>query len=37
MGIIGRDPSVSKSNQLHVNIIWLFFIVLGYILYNPVK
>ena len=29
---IGRDPSVSKSNRLHVNICWFFFIDLRYIL-----
>ena len=25
-GIIGQNPSVSKSNQLHVGIFWIFFI-----------
>ena len=32
MGIIGRDPSVSKSNRLlHVDIFQVFFIALTYI------
>ena len=29
---IGRDPSVSKSNQFNVDILQLFFIELGYVL-----
>ncbi len=32
LGIIGQDPSVSKSNRLHIVIIRLFFIELRYIL-----
>ena len=28
----GGDPSVCKSNRLHVDILWLSFIKLGYIL-----
>ena len=28
LGIIGRDSSVSKSNRLHVDIFWVFFIKL---------
>ena len=31
LGMIGQDPSVSNSNQLHVYIFWFFFIDLGYI------
>ena len=26
LGIIGQDPNVSKSNQLHVDIFQLFFV-----------
>jgi len=32
LGIIGRDPSVCKSNRLHVDILRFCFIKLGYIL-----
>ena len=32
--IIGWDPSVSKSNWLHVDIFWFFFIILRYIPLN---
>jgi hypothetical protein len=32
LGIIGWDPSVCKSNQLHVDILWFSFIELRYIL-----
>ena len=32
LGINGQDPSVSKSNWLHVDIFRLFFIDLRYIL-----
>ena len=32
LGIIDQDPSVSKSDQLHVDIFQIFFISLGYIL-----
>ena len=31
-GIIGQNPSVSKSNELHVVILMYFFTELGYIL-----
>ena len=33
LGIIGWDPSVCKSDLLHVDILWIFFIILGYILW----
>jgi hypothetical protein len=29
MSIIGRYPHVSKSNLLHVNIFWFFFVKIG--------
>jgi hypothetical protein len=32
LDIIGWDPSVCKSNRLHVEILWFSFIKLGYIL-----
>ena len=32
LGTIGGDPSVCKSNRLHVDILWFSFIKLGYIL-----
>ena len=32
LDIIGWDPSVCKSNRLHVDILRVFFIKLGYIL-----
>ena len=32
VGIIGENPSVSKSNRLHVVIVWVSFIELGCIL-----
>ena len=32
LNIIGWDPNVCKSNQLHVDIPWVSFIKLGYIL-----
>ena len=32
LGIISRDPSVSKSNRLHVDIIQFFFVKMGYTL-----
>ena len=35
LGIIGPNPSVSKSNQLHVGIFSFFFIDLRHILYIP--
>ena len=35
--IIGRDPSVSKSNRLHINTFRLLFINSWYILYIPPK
>ena len=35
--IIGRDPSVCKSNRLHVDILRLFYIVLRYIPWIPLK
>ena len=28
LGINGQDPSVSKSNRLHVVILWTFFVIL---------
>jgi hypothetical protein len=31
LGIFGENPSVFKSNQLHVVILWLFFKDLRYI------
>ena len=34
---IGWDPSDSKSNRLHVDIFWFFFINLRCILYNPLE
>jgi hypothetical protein len=37
LGIIGWDPNVCKSNWLHVDIPWFFFIELGYILWIPLK
>ena len=35
--IVGWDPSVCKSNRLHVDILWFPFIELGYILWFPRK
>jgi len=36
--LIRRDhPSVSKCSQLHVDIVWFFFVDLGYILWIPPK
>ena len=32
LGVIGWDPSVCKSNRLHVDILWVSFIELGYII-----
>ena len=29
-GIINRDPNVAKPNRLHVDIFWVFFIILTY-------
>ncbi len=37
LGIIGWDPSVCKSNRLHVHILRFSFIRLGYILYISLK
>ena len=38
VGIITSwDPSVCKSNRLHVDMLWFSFIKLGYILYIPLK
>ena len=37
MGIIGRDPSVSKSNWLYVDIFRFFYIDLRYILWIPLN
>ena len=37
LGIISWDPSVCKSNRLHVDIIRVSFLKLGYILYIPLK
>ena len=37
LGIISWDPSVCKSNQLHVDILQFSFIKLGYILQIPLK
>ena len=37
LSIIGWDPSVGKSNRLHVDILWFSFIKLGYIPYIPLK
>ena len=31
LGIIGHNPSVSKSNQLRVVILWFFFMKMRYI------
>ena len=36
-GMIGQNPSVSKSNWLHVVIFWLFFNNLRNILQMPLK
>jgi len=32
LSITGQDPSVSNSNQLHVDSFWFFFVDLRYIL-----
>ena len=32
LGITGQDPSVCKSNRLHIDILWFSFTKLGYIL-----
>ena len=32
LGIVGQDPSDSKSSRIHVDIIWFCFIHLRYIL-----
>ena len=37
LGITGWDPSICKSNWLHVDILPFFFIKLGYILQIPYK
>ena len=37
LGITGWDPSVWKSNRLHVDSFWLSFIKLGWILQIPLK
>ena len=37
LGIIGWDPSVSKSNWLHLDIFRFFFIHLRFILWNPLS
>ena len=37
LGITGWDPSVCKSNRLHVDILRFSFIKLGYILWIPLK
>ena len=37
LGITSRDPSVCKSNRLHVDILQFSFIKLGCILWNPLK
>ena len=37
LGITGWDPSVCKSNRLHVHILRFSFIKLGYSLYIPLK
>ena len=35
--IIGWDPSVCKSNRLHIDILRFSFLILGYILWIPLK
>ena len=37
LGIIGRDPNISKFNRLHVDNFQYFFINVRYILYIPLK
>ena len=37
LGIVGWDPSDSKSNRLHVDIFRFFFINLRCIFYNPLE
>ena len=37
VGIIGGDRVFRKSKQLHVDIVWIFFIELGHILQTPLK
>ena len=37
LGIINQDPSVSKTNRLHVDICHFFFVKLRNILYVPTK
>ena len=37
MDIISRDPSVSKSNWLHVDIVWLVCVNMENILYILLK
>jgi hypothetical protein len=37
LGIVGQDPSDSKSNWLHVDIFYFFFIHLRYISQIPLE
>jgi hypothetical protein len=37
LAIVGQKPSGSKSNWLHADIFWFFFIESGYILHIPLK
>ena len=37
MGIIGKHPSVSKINQLHVGIFWFVFYEINEYFVNPLN